>query len=227
MNISKKIKETMKEHGVTQYRLSKDTGIPYSSLSNILNNKSKNPQINIIQTIADYFGKPLDFFTDGSSLKNISYQKDIKDKHDSKKLSEENTKEVLLSEKIKAAMEQKGITRYRLSKETGITYTTLTNILNNKTKNPQVKIIQAIADYFGKPLDYFSVNSDLKSKSNIPSWATSKDKRDFRKMLEEEPAIMFDGVPIDDEDKEKIMHVVEALFWDAKKKNKRKPLKED
>lgn len=55
-----------------------------------------------------------------------------------------------------------------------------------------------------------------------PSWASKKDTRDFKKMLEEDAPVMFDGVPLDDEDKEKIMRVMEAIFWDAKKKNKRK-----
>ncbi|MNC17468.1 hypothetical protein D3C75_653490 [compost metagenome] len=40
-------------------------------------------------------------------------------------------------------------------------------------------------------------------------------------MLEEEAPIMFDGVPISDEDREKIKRVMEAMFWDAKEKNKK------
>lgn len=60
----------------------------------------------------------------------------------------------------------------------------------------------------------------------IPEWATSKDKRDFKKMLEEDEEVMFDGVPIDEESREKIKRVMEAIFWDAKKQNKRKPLKD-
>ncbi|MDT2246087.1 hypothetical protein P7H16_02360 [Paenibacillus larvae] len=31
---------------------------------------------------------------------------------------------------------------------------------------------------------------------------------------------MFDGVPIDDENREKVKRVMEAIFWDAKKKKK-------
>lgn len=58
---------------------------------------------------------------------------------------------------------------------------------------------------------------------SIPAWATRKDVRDFKKMLQEDVPIMFDGVPLDEEDKEKVLKVMEAIFWDAKKKNKRKP----
>lgn len=42
-------------------------------------------------------------------------------------------------------------------------------------------------------------------------------------MLEEDPEVMFDGVPMDEDDRERVIQVLEALFWDAKKRNKRKP----
>jgi len=65
---------------------------------------------------------------------------------------------------------------------------------------------------------------ELNNQLKIPSWATSKDKRDFKKMLEEDAPVMFDGVPLDEEDREKVLKVMEAIFWDAKKRNKRKPI---
>ncbi|MCF8566870.1 hypothetical protein LLE49_19295 [Alicyclobacillus tolerans] len=74
-------------------------------------------------------------------------------------------------------------------------------------------------------LDHTKPNQSVDNPS-IPAWATSKDKLDFKKMLEEDAPVMFDGVPLDDEDKEKVLRVMEAVFWDAKKKNKRKPIDE-
>jgi transcriptional regulator with XRE-family HTH domain len=129
-----------------------------------------------------------------------------------------------IADKIEFMMKEHGISRYRLSKDTGIPYTTLTQILNGRTENPQVKALQIIANYFGKPIDYFIEKTE--SNSKIPEWATSKDKRDFKKMLEEDAPVMFDGVPLDEEDKEKIKRVIEAMFWDAKRQNKRKPIKD-
>lgn len=116
-------------------------------------------------------------------------------------------------------MSLKKVSRYKLSKDTGIPYTTLTNILMNKTKDPQVAALRTIADYFGKPLDYLTGGEN---QEMIPEWANSKDKRDFKKMLEEDTSLMFDGVPIEGEDRERVMQVLEALFWDAKKTSKEK-----
>jgi len=126
---------------------------------------------------------------------------------------------VSISQKIEEMMKLKNISRYKLAKETGIPYTTLTNILLNKTKDPQVSALQTIADYFDKPLDYFTGDNE---QDRIPEWANDKDIRDFKKMLEEDTDVMFDGVPIKGEDRERVIQVLEALFWDAKKTSKEK-----
>ncbi len=70
-----------------------------------------------------------------------------------------------------------------------------------------------------RSLEEIFAKNDLKEPS-VPEWATKRDTRDFKKMLEEDTPIMFDGVPISEDDKEKIKRVMEAMFWDAKKKNK-------
>lgn len=121
-----------------------------------------------------------------------------------------------IAEKIQRLMDEKGITAYRLSKETGVSYTGLSKILNLQTKNPQIDSLKLIADYFDKPIDYFM------DVSETPEWANSKDKRDFKKMLEEDGEVMFDGMPISDVGKQRVMDVLTGLFWEAKEMNKKK-----
>lgn len=58
------------------------------------------------------------------------------------------------AKKIEKLMKVKNISRYKLSKETGIPYSTLTQIINFRTKNPQIKALEKLADYFEVPLDY-------------------------------------------------------------------------
>ncbi|WP_080950838.1 helix-turn-helix domain-containing protein [Paenibacillus larvae] len=43
MGIPEKIEEVMKKQGVSRYKLSKDTGIPYTTLTQILNGRTKTP----------------------------------------------------------------------------------------------------------------------------------------------------------------------------------------
>ncbi|WP_174818722.1 helix-turn-helix domain-containing protein [Paenibacillus illinoisensis] len=125
-----------------------------------------------------------------------------------------------LSEKITKIMEEKDLTAYRVSKDTGIPYTTLTKILNGTTKSPKIDLIQIIAKYLDVTVDSLTT-PESNNVQAAPDWATAKDMRDFKKMLEEDEPIMFDGVPISEEDKEKVKRVMEAMFWDAKKENKK------
>ena len=59
------------------------------------------------------------------------------------------------------------------------------------------------------------------NQDSTPSWATSKDKNDFKKMLEDDAPVMFDGVPIEGEARQRVMDVLTGLFWEAKELNKK------
>lgn len=63
MDVSEKILELIEKHKITPYRLAKDSGVPYTTLTKILNKTTKNPQIDSLKSIADYFGKKIDYFT--------------------------------------------------------------------------------------------------------------------------------------------------------------------
>ncbi|MDA8227598.1 MAG: helix-turn-helix domain-containing protein [Desulfitobacterium hafniense] len=90
-----------------------------------------------------------------------------------------------LSTQMERLMEMKKISRYKLSKETGIPYTTLTQIISGRTKDPQVSALRVLADYFNVSVDYLmgkSVSSiieerlkeigmtlpELAKKANVP-----------------------------------------------------------
>jgi len=92
-------------------------------------------------------------------------------------------------------------------------------------KRLSAEMASNLAEIFGVSIDYLLGGGeggiDSERTPSTPEWATSKDKRDFKKMLEDDEPIMFDGVPLDEGDKEKIKRVMEAMFWDAKEKNKK------
>lgn len=224
MGISEKLSILMKNKGISRYKLAKECGVPYTTLIKILDGTTKNPQIESLSLIADYLGVSLDYIR-GQSLG------------------------ALLEERL---LELK-MTLEDLSKATGIQLEYLQNI-DSTTPSPwdyePGKLIDRLAQalqigrrelesaYFrleppvyDGPVDKRSpgeifVNEEFENSPDHPKWATNKDIRDFKKMLNEDTPVMFDGVPLDQEDKEKVLKVMEAIFWDAKKKNKRKPIEE-
>lgn len=74
MSISRQIETLMKASGVSRYKLSKDTGIPYTTLTQIINGRTKDPQVGALEAIADYFNKPLDYLL-GKSFEAIVQQR--------------------------------------------------------------------------------------------------------------------------------------------------------
>lgn len=111
-----------------------------------------------------------------------------------------------IAEKLQKLMDSKGITKYRLAKETGVSYTGITKILSEQTKNPQIDSLKLIADYFGKPLDYFA-EEDQNEKEYYE--LTKKDEQDIAKKLESmmgeldsKSPLSFMGEPMDEEDRE-------------------------
>ena len=59
----KKIATLMQQRGITAYRLSKDTGIPQSVLSDWKTGRSK-PKFDKLMTLAKYFGVPVEYFAE-------------------------------------------------------------------------------------------------------------------------------------------------------------------
>ena len=59
----KKIENLLKQRNITPYRLSKDTGIPYTSLHDWKTGRSK-PKIDKLIILANYFNVPLNYFVD-------------------------------------------------------------------------------------------------------------------------------------------------------------------
>ncbi|AOK88565.1 helix-turn-helix domain-containing protein [Paenibacillus polymyxa] len=100
----------------------------------------------------------------------------------------------------------------------GITPQFLYNIeKGSRTLNTEVA--SKLAEYFDVTVDYLLGRTEA-DDLQYPEWATSKDIRDFKTILEEDVPVMFDGVLISEDDKEKIKRVMEAMFWDAKKNKK-------
>lgn len=124
--------------------------------------------------------------------------------------------------RIREIRKEKGMTGVEIAKRLNITPTYYYEIERGK-KRLSADIAVELAKIFNVSADYLlGLDNEINNQNEIPHWATKKDIRDFKKMLEEDVPVMFDGIPLDEEDKEKVLRVMEAIFWDAKRKNKRK-----
>ncbi|MGF9644080.1 helix-turn-helix domain-containing protein [Paenibacillus sp. MABNS29] len=120
-----------------------------------------------------------------------------------------------IGQRLTELREKKGLTQDQIAEMLDIKRPRYNSWENNIAK-PDIEFVNKLAELHHVSVDYLLGRDE----NNIPIWASSKDERDFKTMLEEDGPVMFDGVPISDDDKEKIKRVMEAMFWDAKKKNK-------
>jgi transcriptional regulator with XRE-family HTH domain len=92
-------------------------------------------------------------------------------------------------------------------------------------KEPRMGAIQKIADHFGLQKSNIIEDGGLNSRKadlvESPTPQTKKVPKDLKKILEDEE-VTLNGRMMSDEDKEKMMRIIEAAFYEAKEMNKRK-----
>jgi transcriptional regulator with XRE-family HTH domain len=123
-----------------------------------------------------------------------------------------------LGTRIKDLRTERGLTQQDIATKLGMGRSNFGHIENDRV-TPSSEDLQKLADILHTTTDYLLGREALAA---IPEWATYKDKRDFKQLLEEDGEIMFDGVPMSTDDRRRVMDVLTGLFWEAKQMNKHK-----
>lgn len=130
-----------------------------------------------------------------------------------------------LGSRIKEFRRKRGFTQNQMAEKLNMTEANFSSYERNKSIPPSEKLNQ-ISSILDVSTDYLLGRTDdpmtsMVKETDIPYWATKKDVRDFKRMLEDDGEIMFDGVPIEGEARQRVMDVLTGLFWEAKEMNKK------
>ncbi|ETT74173.1 XRE family transcriptional regulator [Paenibacillus sp. FSL R7-277] len=134
---------------------------------------------------------------------------------------------------LRQLREGKGLTINQLAALAGISGAQISRIENGLRGVPKPATLRKIAEATDVSYEElmghagYLTETESSTEGAVPAWATSKDKRDFRQMLEDDGELMFDGIPLNKEDKQRIKDVLTGLFWEAKQMNKRTKPKHD
>lgn len=127
-------------------------------------------------------------------------------------------------ENFEKLLKERGISAYKVAKDTGIGTATLSNWKTGKY-TPKADKLQKIADYFGVTLEYLTGTRGNASSPNF----SRRDKRDIEKVLADakdqllnSEGLMFDGKPATQEEIQQILDAMQIGLEMAKKKNKEK-----
>ena len=108
---------------------------------------------------------------------------------------------------FKRLMDEKKVTPYRVSKETGIATATLSDWKNGKSA-PKTDKLQKIANYFDVSIDYLLGKTDIKKPptQNVQEDDVEPMLNDLKSKAAGGITLMYDGKPID----KKTMRAFEA-----------------
>lgn len=127
---------------------------------------------------------------------------------------------------LNAAMKEAGFdTAYKLSKSSGISTATLSRIFNLQSL-PETKTIEKLALALKRPIEEImnAAGYTVGTSFAVPPSAIETKKKmpkDLLKILEQEDYTL-NGRLASPEDKARIQAIIEAIYWDAKERNRRK-----
>ncbi|WP_025685317.1 helix-turn-helix transcriptional regulator [Paenibacillus maysiensis] len=204
MSIVENIKSACVTKGISIPKLEKELGFGRGS---IYNWEKSSPSIDKIEKVANYFRLSIDELVGRGDFYGIGWI--LKKEREEKGVSLEKLAKSL-------ALEIDDLEQYELGGRPMSVGTA--SLISDELGISLSELLEKHSYYEMTNADEIPVNSSL---SSVPDWASPKDIRDFKTMLEEDGPIMFDGVPISNDDKERIKRVMEAMFWDIKAKNKK------
>lgn len=126
-----------------------------------------------------------------------------------------------IGKKIKQLRENKGLSQKELADSLGVTQQAI-DAWERSITNPRKKSIDKLSSFFNVNGGFF-FEDDIQNKTPSNEMIIKKENKpkDLIKLLEKEEYTL-NGVLVTPEDKEKLKRIIEAAFWDAKEKNKRK-----
>ena len=117
-----------------------------------------------------------------------------------------------------------GVTPYKVSKETGVSQSTLSDWKLGKV-TPKSNTMKQLADYFGVSIDYLMTGKEGIEKE---PQLKPRDEKDIKEILSsteqllKQDGLMFDGQPASPEAIDSILSAMQIGMEMAKKKNKEK-----
>lgn len=132
----------------------------------------------------------------------------------------------IMYEIFEQLLQKYGVTAYKVSKETGITQSTLSDWKRGRS-TPKTENMKKIADYFGVTVEYLMTGKNV-PKEKAPE-LTAKDERDIKKDLDnimekmrkgEDGPLYYGGTEIDSASLSLLQNAFEYALRETKKENK-------
>lgn len=213
--IGERLKTLRENKGLKQNRVAKMLGVHNSTLAKYESGE-REPDNETLTKIAEIYEVTLDYLLTGD-YKTKSTQSAPHEQ--SNVVNIENKKDQIksFSERLNKGIENKNISVEEVAKVCNVTSEYIQELMTAPKRLPGANTLFNLAMLLDVTPDYLGGFTD-NPKGTSPYTPRPKEMTEF---LDREE-VMFDGVPLTEEDKEKVKNVLAAIFMDAKKRNKRK-----
>lgn len=136
----------------------------------------------------------------------------------------ENTMKKTFTDNLKRLLQERGITQAELAAYMEVSNTTISNWVKGY-KVPRMDKVDKLCSFFkikrSELLEQPPASGDLPDVSPTGQKIDARTRRQLEKVLEDDN-LTYNGVVLNEEDREKVKKALELAFWDIKEKNKRK-----
>ncbi len=165
---------------------------------------NREPDNDTLQKLADFFDVNIDYLLGRTDDPSPSPKKDVPS------LS-------VFSKRLTDGLVKAGLSPEGVAEQCKVTTDYIQQLTNAPKKLPGATTLFRLAELLDVTPDYLAGYTDDPSGYH----PLTPRPRDMIEFLDKEE-VMFDGVPLSEDDKEKIKNVLTAVFMDAKKQNRRK-----
>ncbi|GED14953.1 helix-turn-helix domain-containing protein [Aneurinibacillus migulanus] len=206
-HLGERLRKARERANLKQIQVYEHTNINNKTLSRYERGGSE-PDIDTIKTLAELYDVSLEWLLTGEENNdNLHNKNDFK----------------IFAYRLKRQREEINLSIEELAQIIGLTPYTIEKFEEGRGGLPGQKTLDKIASALGVTRDYLLGYTD-----DIKGYGTGvydNDPPDLKKMLEEQGPLMYDGVQIEGEEKEKLALLMRQAFFIVKEQNKKEAAK--
>ncbi|MCW2278558.1 helix-turn-helix domain-containing protein [Heliophilum fasciatum] len=211
MTFGKKLRSMREKAGLTQKELADAIGVGESTISFYESDK-REPGKDVLLKLVNTLNVSLDYLYGRIDSPHLGDHGNAASTHEAR------PDVSVFASRLRAGLAAVSLTPEEASVECKVTLGYLQQLMTEPPSLPGISTLYKLAEMIGVTADYLAGYTD---DPNGYSPHAPKPK-DLLMILEREE-LLFNGVPLSDEDKQRIQGVMIGLFWEAKQMNKRKP----
>lgn len=191
---------------MTQEQLADALGISRAALSHYEKGR-REPDFQIVTKVAEFFGVSSDYILG------------LTDDPQNTTFSDQESSLRTFSHRLHSLREQQGMTIDELAERVKVTPSYLQKLETNPSKFPGISTLHRLSEALSVTAAYLVGDvTDPNDHGPLDAWYQPKDLVQFL----EEQEVMFEGRPLNEDDKQRIKEILAAVFRDATLRNKRK-----